>query len=116
MIHLTYHLKDKYITASKKDFFKAAEDRKGNEIVMTPEMCITYQVWRKTTYILKLFYITRHKGKVKCQQKNYKHDIFPGVPLLHLHPFLTDSLQADNMNASGGALLCWKWLGTQGVV
>ncbi|NXV33015.1 DRC7 protein, partial [Rissa tridactyla] len=44
MIQLTYHLKDKYITASKKDFFKAAEgDRKGNEIVMTPEMCITYQ-------------------------------------------------------------------------
>ncbi|NXV91317.1 DRC7 protein, partial [Calonectris borealis] len=43
-IHLTYHLKDKYITASKKEFFKAAErDRKGNEIVMTPEMCITYQ-------------------------------------------------------------------------
>ncbi|XP_032848732.2 dynein regulatory complex subunit 7 isoform X3 [Tyto alba] len=44
MIHLTYHLKDKYITASKKDFFKEAEsDRKGNEIFMTPEMCITYQ-------------------------------------------------------------------------
>ncbi|XP_010581391.1 PREDICTED: coiled-coil domain-containing protein lobo homolog [Haliaeetus leucocephalus] len=43
-IHLTYHLKDKYITASKKDFFKAADrGRKGNEIVMTPEMCITYQ-------------------------------------------------------------------------
>ncbi|XP_064315141.1 dynein regulatory complex subunit 7 isoform X3 [Phalacrocorax carbo] len=44
MIHLTYHLKDKYITASKKDFFKAVErDKEGNEIVMTPEMCITYQ-------------------------------------------------------------------------
>ncbi|NXD79089.1 DRC7 protein, partial [Halcyon senegalensis] len=44
MIHLTYHLKDKYITASKKDFFKASErDRKGNEIDMTLEMCITYQ-------------------------------------------------------------------------
>ncbi|NXQ95038.1 DRC7 protein, partial [Sagittarius serpentarius] len=44
MIHLTYHLKDKYITASKKDFFKAADrDRKGKEIVMTPEVCITYQ-------------------------------------------------------------------------
>ncbi|NXS51480.1 DRC7 protein, partial [Brachypteracias leptosomus] len=44
MIHLTYHLKDRYITASKKDFFKAAEeDRKRTEIVMTPEMCITYQ-------------------------------------------------------------------------
>ncbi|XP_071613410.1 dynein regulatory complex subunit 7 isoform X2 [Heliangelus exortis] len=44
VISLTYHLKDKYITASKKDFFKVAEDdRKGNEAIMTPEMCITYQ-------------------------------------------------------------------------
>ncbi|XP_061863419.1 dynein regulatory complex subunit 7 [Colius striatus] len=43
-IHLTYHLKDKYITASKKDFFKVAEnDMKANEAIMTPEMCITYQ-------------------------------------------------------------------------
>ncbi|NXJ95996.1 DRC7 protein, partial [Corythaixoides concolor] len=42
-IHLTYHLKD-YITPSKKHFFKAAAaDRKGKGIVMTPEMCITYQ-------------------------------------------------------------------------
>ncbi|XP_068267382.1 dynein regulatory complex subunit 7 isoform X1 [Nyctibius grandis] len=42
-IHLTYHLKDKCITASKKHFFKAAgRDRKG-KIVMTPETCITYK-------------------------------------------------------------------------
>uniref|UniRef100_A0A8D0F5Z0 Dynein regulatory complex subunit 7 n=1 Tax=Strix occidentalis caurina TaxID=311401 RepID=A0A8D0F5Z0_STROC len=39
MIHLTYHLKDKYITASKKDFYKETEsDRKGNEIFVTPGM------------------------------------------------------------------------------
>ncbi|NXC20929.1 DRC7 protein, partial [Corythaeola cristata] len=44
-IHLTYHLKDYYITPSKKHFFKAAaKDRKGKGMVMTPEMCITYQV------------------------------------------------------------------------
>ncbi|NXE11065.1 DRC7 protein, partial [Lophotis ruficrista] len=44
MIHLTYHLKDRYITASKKDFLEVGEeDRKRNEVVMTPEMCITYQ-------------------------------------------------------------------------
>ncbi|NXL38037.1 DRC7 protein, partial [Glaucidium brasilianum] len=43
-IHLTYHLKDKYITASKKNFYKEAEsDRKGNGIFMTPGKCITYQ-------------------------------------------------------------------------
>uniref|UniRef100_A0A8C3JPZ1 Dynein regulatory complex subunit 7 n=1 Tax=Calidris pygmaea TaxID=425635 RepID=A0A8C3JPZ1_9CHAR len=71
MIQLTYHLKDKYITASKKDFFKAAEgDRKGNEMVMTPEMCITYQVWRRTTYILNFSYIhkTEREGEMSVEE------------------------------------------------
>ncbi|XP_035192369.1 dynein regulatory complex subunit 7 isoform X4 [Oxyura jamaicensis] len=43
MIHLTYHLKDKYITASKKDFFKPTEKYRKQSEIMTPEMCITYQ-------------------------------------------------------------------------
>ncbi|NXT76105.1 DRC7 protein, partial [Zapornia atra] len=40
MISLTYHFKDNYITASRKDFFKAA---RHNRMGMTPEMCTTYQ-------------------------------------------------------------------------
>ncbi|NXC50715.1 DRC7 protein, partial [Penelope pileata] len=43
MIQLTYHLKDKYITASKKDFFKPEEGYRNESELMTPEMCITYQ-------------------------------------------------------------------------
>ncbi|XP_062477240.1 dynein regulatory complex subunit 7 isoform X2 [Pezoporus occidentalis] len=44
-IHLTYHLKDKYITASKKLFHKLPERAsKEHEVFMTPETCITYQV------------------------------------------------------------------------
>ncbi|KAM4638773.1 dynein regulatory complex subunit 7 [Amazona ochrocephala] len=44
-IHLTYHLKDKYITASKKLFHKLPErTSKEHEDFMTPETCITYQV------------------------------------------------------------------------
>ncbi|KFO93467.1 Coiled-coil domain-containing protein lobo, partial [Buceros rhinoceros silvestris] len=43
-IHLTYHLKKNYMTASKKEFFKVlARDKTGNKAVMTPEMCVTYQ-------------------------------------------------------------------------
>ncbi|XP_062477243.1 dynein regulatory complex subunit 7 isoform X4 [Pezoporus occidentalis] len=43
-IHLTYHLKDKYITASKKLFHKLPERAsKEHEVFMTPETCITYQ-------------------------------------------------------------------------
>ncbi|XP_057286452.1 dynein regulatory complex subunit 7 isoform X2 [Pezoporus wallicus] len=43
-IHLTYHLKDKYITASKKLFHKLPERAsKEHEVFMTPDTCITYQ-------------------------------------------------------------------------
>ncbi|XP_061301413.1 dynein regulatory complex subunit 7 isoform X3 [Pezoporus flaviventris] len=43
-IHLTYHLKDKYITASKKLFHKLPERAsKEHEVFMTPETCITYE-------------------------------------------------------------------------
>ncbi|NXL66433.1 DRC7 protein, partial [Chordeiles acutipennis] len=42
-IHLTYHLKDKYITASKKLFKVAKDESGGNEIEMTPETCLVYQ-------------------------------------------------------------------------
>ncbi|NWH43756.1 DRC7 protein, partial [Fregata magnificens] len=71
-IHLIYHLKDKYITASKKDFFKAAErDRKGNEIIMTPEMCITYQAGssEKDTKLLHLYKLLQELTEEEKQLK-----------------------------------------------
>ncbi|XP_065517543.1 dynein regulatory complex subunit 7 isoform X3 [Lathamus discolor] len=44
-IHLTYHLKDKYITASKKLFHKLPQKAsKEHKVFMTPETCTTYQV------------------------------------------------------------------------
>ncbi|NWW85067.1 DRC7 protein, partial [Rhynochetos jubatus] len=76
MIHLTYHLKDKYITASKKEFFKAAEgDRKGNEIVMTPEMCITYQAGscEKDKKLLHLYKLLQELTE---EEKQLKHQIW----------------------------------------
>ncbi|NXH75118.1 DRC7 protein, partial [Hydrobates tethys] len=82
MIHLTYHLKDKYITASKKDFFKAAErDRKGNEIVMTPEMCITYQAGssekdKKLLHLYKLLQeLTEEEKQLKQQVQQSEAEV-----------------------------------------
>uniref|UniRef100_A0A8D0GJM9 Dynein regulatory complex subunit 7 n=1 Tax=Sphenodon punctatus TaxID=8508 RepID=A0A8D0GJM9_SPHPU len=44
-ILLTYHCKDKYITALKMEFVKRSDvDNKGNKIIMAPDMCIGYQV------------------------------------------------------------------------
>ncbi|NXL51043.1 DRC7 protein, partial [Podilymbus podiceps] len=81
-IHLTYHLKDKCITASKKDFFKAAEwDRKGKEIVMTPEMCITYQAGcsekdKKLLHLYKLLQeLTEEKKQLKRQARRSEAEV-----------------------------------------
>ncbi|NWX48082.1 DRC7 protein, partial [Steatornis caripensis] len=80
-IHLTYHLKDKYITASK-DFFEASKrDRKGNEIVMTPEMCITYQVGssekdKKLLHLYKLLQeLTEEKKQLKQQVQQSEAEV-----------------------------------------
>ncbi|NXG64966.1 DRC7 protein, partial [Hemiprocne comata] len=81
-ISLTYHLKDKYITASKKDFFKAAEhDRKGSETVMTPEMCITYQAGspEKDKKLLPLYKLlqelTREEKQLKQQVQQSEAEV-----------------------------------------
>ncbi|XP_075621841.1 dynein regulatory complex subunit 7 isoform X3 [Balearica regulorum gibbericeps] len=82
MIHLTHHLKDKYITASKKDFFKVAEgDRKGNEMVMTPEMCITYQAGssekdKKLLHLYKLLQeLTEEEKQLKQQVRQCEAEV-----------------------------------------
>ncbi|NXT54916.1 DRC7 protein, partial [Pluvianellus socialis] len=74
-IQLTYHLKDKYITASKKDFFKAAErDRKGNEIIMTPEMCITYQAG-SSEKDKKLLHLYKLLQELTVEEKQLKQQV-----------------------------------------
>ncbi|NXX73850.1 DRC7 protein, partial [Urocolius indicus] len=42
-IHLTYHYKDNYITASKKKFFKVKSSMEAGETSVTPPKCITYR-------------------------------------------------------------------------
>ena len=44
-IQLRYHCRDDYITSSKREFLRRTEvDSKGNKIIMTPDMCISYEV------------------------------------------------------------------------
>lgn len=44
-IQLRYHCRDDHITASKREFLRRSEvDNKGNKIVMTPDMCISFEV------------------------------------------------------------------------
>ncbi|NXT89727.1 DRC7 protein, partial [Anhinga rufa] len=89
VIHLTYHLKDKYITASKKDFFKAVEsNREGNEMVMTPEMCITYQAGssendKKLLHLYKLLQeLTEEEKQLKQQVRQSEAEV---LSILKIH-------------------------------
>lgn len=44
-IQVRYHCWDDRITASKREFLRRAEvDSKGNKIIMTPDMCISFEV------------------------------------------------------------------------
>lgn len=44
-IQLRYHCRDDHITASKREFLQRSEvDSKGNKIIMTPDMCISFEV------------------------------------------------------------------------
>lgn len=44
-IQLRYHCREDYITASKREFLQRTDvDSKGNKIIMTPDMCISFEV------------------------------------------------------------------------
>uniref|UniRef100_A0A8C8B725 Dynein regulatory complex subunit 7 n=1 Tax=Otus sunia TaxID=257818 RepID=A0A8C8B725_9STRI len=76
MIHLTYHLKDKYITASKKDFYKETEsDRKGNEIFMTPGMWSSEKD-KKQLHLYKLLQeLTKEEKRLKQQVQQSEAEV-----------------------------------------
>lgn len=44
-IQLRYHCRSDHITANKREFQRRTEvDSKGNKIIMTPDMCISFEV------------------------------------------------------------------------
>uniref|UniRef100_A0A8V0ZEA7 Dynein regulatory complex subunit 7 n=1 Tax=Gallus gallus TaxID=9031 RepID=A0A8V0ZEA7_CHICK len=75
MIQLTYHLKDKYITASKKDFFKPTESYRKQSEIMTPEMCITYQAGSSEQHT-KLVHLYKLLQKLTEEEKQLKQQVW----------------------------------------
>ncbi|XP_056216231.1 dynein regulatory complex subunit 7 isoform X1 [Falco biarmicus] len=75
-IQLTYHLKDYYITASTKEFFKATKrNRRRNEISVTPEIsCITYQAGPAEKE-LSLFHLYDLLQELKEEEKRLKRQV-----------------------------------------
>ncbi|XP_033013338.1 dynein regulatory complex subunit 7 [Lacerta agilis] len=72
-IFLTYHCKENYITASKRDFNKRADvDSMGNKIIMTPDMCISYQAG-STEKENKLFHLYEMMMHLIEDEKKSRH-------------------------------------------
>uniref|UniRef100_A0A8C8RNP4 Dynein regulatory complex subunit 7 n=1 Tax=Pelusios castaneus TaxID=367368 RepID=A0A8C8RNP4_9SAUR len=75
-IMLTYHCKDDYITASKKEFIKQKDvDNKGNKIIMTSDMCISYQVGSSEKN-KKLLHLYEMMLKLMEAEKQSKHQVW----------------------------------------
>ncbi|KAB1274224.1 Dynein regulatory complex subunit 7, partial [Camelus dromedarius] len=64
-IQLRYHCREDHITASKREFLRRTEvDSKGNKIIMTPDMCISFE---------KLLYQYEAMMKLKNEEKLSRH-------------------------------------------
>ncbi|XP_044116344.1 dynein regulatory complex subunit 7 isoform X1 [Neovison vison] len=72
-IQLRYHCRDDHITASKREFLRRTEvDSKGNKIIMTPDMCISFEV-EPMEHTKKLLYQYEAMMKLKNEEKLSKH-------------------------------------------
>ncbi|KAM5207902.1 dynein regulatory complex subunit 7 isoform 2-T7 [Hipposideros larvatus] len=72
-IQLRYHCREDYITASKREFLQRTEvDSKGNKIIMTPDMCVSFEV-EPMEYTKKLFYQYEAMMQLKNEEKVSRH-------------------------------------------
>ncbi|KAM9192373.1 dynein regulatory complex subunit 7 isoform 1-T1 [Dugong dugon] len=72
-IQLRYHCRDDHITASKREFLRRTEvDSKGNKIIMTPDMCISFEV-EPMEHTKKLLYQYEAMMKLKNEEKLSRH-------------------------------------------
>ncbi|XP_049720428.1 dynein regulatory complex subunit 7 isoform X2 [Elephas maximus indicus] len=72
-IQLCYHCRNDHITASKREFLRRTEvDSKGNKIIMTPDMCVSFEV-EPMEHTKKLLYQYEAMIKLKSEEKLSRH-------------------------------------------
>ncbi|XP_066874616.1 dynein regulatory complex subunit 7 isoform X3 [Kogia breviceps] len=68
-IQLRYHCREDHITASKREFlWRTKGDSKGNKIIMTPDMCLSFEV-EPMEHTKKLLYQYEAMMKLKNEEK-----------------------------------------------
>ncbi|NIG59110.1 lobo-like [Pontoporia blainvillei] len=72
-IQLRYHCREDHLTASKCEFLWRTEgDSKGNKIIMTPDMCLSFEV-EPMEHTKKLLYQYEAMTKLKNEEKLARH-------------------------------------------
>ncbi|XP_054311034.1 dynein regulatory complex subunit 7 isoform X4 [Pongo pygmaeus] len=75
-IQLRYHCREDHITASKREFLRRTEvDNKGNKIIMTPDMCISFEV-EPMEHTKKLLYQYEAMMHLKREEKLSRHQVW----------------------------------------
>ncbi|XP_018867847.1 dynein regulatory complex subunit 7 isoform X1 [Gorilla gorilla gorilla] len=75
-IQLRYHCREDHITASKREFLRRTEvDSKGNKIIMTPDMCISFEV-EPMEHTKKLLYQYEAMMNLKREEKLSRHQVW----------------------------------------
>ncbi|XP_072492809.1 dynein regulatory complex subunit 7 isoform X2 [Notamacropus eugenii] len=75
-IQLRYHCRNDCITTSKREFQKRNDvDNKGNKIIMTPDMCISYEV-EPREHTKKLLFQYELMMDLKNEEKLSKHQVW----------------------------------------
>ncbi|KAM6223368.1 dynein regulatory complex subunit 7 [Rhynchocyon petersi] len=75
-IQLRYHCRKDCITASKREYLRRTEvDSKGNRILMTPDMCISFEV-EPMEHTKKLLYQYELLIQLKTEEKLSRHQVW----------------------------------------
>ncbi|XP_032983027.1 dynein regulatory complex subunit 7 isoform X2 [Rhinolophus ferrumequinum] len=100
-IQLRYHCREDYITASKREFLQRTDvDSKGNKIIMTPDMCISFEV-EPMEYTKKLLYQYEAMMQLKNEEKLSRHQAWESeLEVLEILKLLEEEEAAHTLTIS----------------
>ncbi|XP_036131653.1 dynein regulatory complex subunit 7 [Molossus molossus] len=100
-IQLRYHCREDHITASKREFLRRMEvDSKGNKIIMTPEMCISFEV-EPMEHTKKLLYQYETMIQLKNEEKLSRHQVWESeLEVLEILKLLEEEEEAHTLKIS----------------
>ncbi|XP_012927064.1 dynein regulatory complex subunit 7 isoform X5 [Heterocephalus glaber] len=100
-IQLRYHCRDDYITASKREFLQRSEvDSKGNKIIMTSDVCISFEV-EPMEHTKKLLYQYETMMHLKNEEKLSKHQAWESeLEVLEILKLREEEEEAHILNIS----------------